>query len=95
MIALCDGDACIIAGSRAAIEKMAERVPGRWEVRSTSFNEIWSGLQMRSAYAFDEAAYRVFLPLAQQRGLPLGEEDFSDPGPTGIHLVRVQLLLPP
>jgi hypothetical protein len=48
--------------------------------------------RLGGAYAFDEQAYGRFLPEAQQAGLPLVEEDFSDPGPTGIHLVRIGFL---
>jgi hypothetical protein len=39
-----------------------------------------------------EQAYGRFLPEAQRAGLALVEEDFSDPGPTGIHLVRIGFL---
>lgn len=94
-IALCDGDACIIAGSRATLQTMLKRVSsGRWRIRSTTFGEIWWGLRLGGAYAFDQAAYEVFLPLAQRKGLALEEEDFSAPGPTGVHLVRVQVIPP-
>ena len=48
--------------------------------------------KLGGAYCFDEEAYGHFLPPAQAAGLPLVEEDFSDPGPTGIHLVRVGLI---
>ena len=40
---------------------------------------------------FDQQAYGRFLGPAQRAGLPVQQEDFSDPGPTGIHLVRVQV----
>lgn len=40
--------------------------------------------------ALDEQAYGVFLPLGQAAGLTLKEEDFSDPGPLGMHFVRIQ-----
>ena len=39
---------------------------------------------------FDEEADNRFLPLAQSEGLNLGPEDFSDPEPHGVHLLRVQ-----
>ena len=60
-----------------------------YEIRPTTFSEIWRGIELGGAYCFDEEAYGRFLPPAQDAGLPLVEEDFSDPGPTGIHLVRV------
>ena len=63
-----------------------------WQIQPARFAHICQCLQLGAAYCFDEAAYGVFLPLAQQVGLPLGEADFSDPGPTGLHFVRVQIL---
>ena len=93
---LCDGDACIIAGSASAGQQMLERGPARRQtvmaVRRTTFAEIWQGLQLGGAYAFDERAYAVFRPLANRAGVALAAEDFSDPGPTGLHFLRVQLL---
>jgi hypothetical protein len=61
-------------------------------VRKTTFGEIWQGLQMGAAYALDPPAYEVFRPLAARAGSPVGKEEFSDPDPRGLHLVRVQLL---
>ena len=90
--AFCDGDALIVAGSPEALQPMLARAtPRSWQIQPARFAHIWQCLQLGAAYCFDEAAYRVFLPLAQQAGLPLGEEDFSDPGPTGLHFVRVQI----
>ncbi len=54
--------------------------------------KIMTGLRRGAAYCFDEQAYNRFLPLAQMEGLSLGPEDFSDPGPHGVHLLRVQWL---
>ncbi len=51
-----------------------------------------TGLRLGAAYCFDEEAYNRFFPLAQMEGLSLGPEDFSDPGPHGVHLLRVQWL---
>ncbi len=92
--AVCDGDACVIAGSSEKMAQMIECRLGKakeYTIRATSYSEIWSGMQQGAAYCFDEGAYGVFFPMAQARGLPLGEEDFSDPGPWGIHLVRVSM----
>ena len=94
---MCDGDACIIASSREQMNQIMARQPGHppqpMSVRPTTFGEIMQGLKMGAAYAFDEGAYAILLPLAQRCGLPLGPEDFTDPGPHGVHLVRIQLLL--
>ena len=94
--ALCDGDACVIAGSREAMRTiMARRAVGgvaSLTIKKTRFGEIMTGLSLGAAYCFDKEAYNRFFPLAQREGLSLGPEDFSDPGPHGVHLFRVQWL---
>jgi len=94
MDAVCDGDACVIAGSHKAMRVFVSRAAGgdasAFTVKKTSFGEVMTGLKLGSAYSFDEEAYNRFFPLARQEGLGLGPEDFSEPGPTGVHLVRVQ-----
>lgn len=88
----CDGDALVVAASSEVLQRMLARAaPYAWQIQPARFAPIWQCLQLGAAYCFDEAAYRVFMPLAQQAGLPLGEQDFSDPGPTGAHFVRVQI----
>ena len=93
MNVLCDGDACIITGipegMQGVLERLAPRRRNAMSVRKTTFGEIWQGLEMGGAYAFDQQAYEVFRPLAGRAGRPLAEEDVSDPGPTGLHFVRV------
>lgn len=88
----CDGDALVVAGSPEALQSMLARATARsWQIQPARFAHIWQCLELGAAYYFDEAAYGIFLPLAQQAGLPLSGEDFSVPGPTGLHLVRVQI----
>ena len=98
-ILLCDGDACIIAGSEVKLkEYLALSHPGqaaRYELKQARFDEVWAGLRAGAAYAFDEEAYTRFYPQAQRAGLLIGPEDFSISPPPGltrpaIHLVRVQ-----
>lgn len=94
MNVVCDGNGCIVAGSE---EKMVHIIGrhhedvGTYQIRQTRFSEIFHGMELGAAYCFDEEAYGRFLSPAQDAGLPLVDEDFSDPGPTGIHLVRVGL----
>lgn len=89
---LCDGDALIVAGPRAALEALMARSPARqWQIQPARFGHIWRCMQRGGAYAFDETAYRAFLPHARRAGLGLEDEDFSEPGPTGLHFVRVQI----
>lgn len=92
MQTVCDGDGCVIAGSREQMATVLERLGLQgFTVRPTTFSEILAGLRRGGAYCFDEQAYGRLLGPAQKAGLPLSEEDFSDPGPTGLHFVRVQL----
>ena len=48
---------------------------------------------MVGAIRFDEEAYGRFLEPGRRLGMPLTDEDFSDPGPLGMHFVRVQLFV--
>lgn len=92
MNVVCDGDGCIIAGSAEKLTRIIQRHDEdlrAYDIRPTTISKIWQGIELGGAYCFDEEAYGRFLPPAQDAGLPLVEEDFSDPGPTGIHLVRV------
>ena len=91
---VCDGDACIIAGSDADLRKYLFEL-GSGEginhtLKKTRFGEIMHGMRLGAAYAFDETAYNRFYPLAKREGLDLGPEDFSATA-TGRHFVRVQL----
>ena len=96
---LCDGDACIIAGSEAKLKDYLAvniaALPKRYEIKKVRFDDLLRGLRAGGAYAFDEEAYQRFYPQAQRAGLKVGPEDFSTPPPAGltrpaIHLVRVQ-----
>ncbi len=95
MHAICDEDACIIAGSEAEMKRYAEAVASgslkETRIKKTRFGEILKGLQLGAAYAFDEEAYNRFQPLAEKAGLPMTLQDFSGPSPTGMHFVRIQL----
>ena len=91
---VCDGDACVIAGSDADLRtylselRFAEGI--NHTLKKTRFGEIMRGMRLGAAYAFDETSYNRFYPLAKREGLDLGAEDFS-PTATGRHFVRVQL----
>jgi hypothetical protein len=95
MIVACDGDACIVAGEQAAMVAILQhhgRDSQQYSLEKATAAHILQAIELGGAYAFDEEAYGRFLGPAQSAGLPLVEEDFSDPGPTGIHLVRVGYL---
>lgn len=91
--ALCEGDACLITGSVEAMKHFIRvaRFSGAG-VHATTFSEILQGIKLGAAYCFDEQAYGRFLEPGRAAGLTLTDEDFSDPGPTGTHLLIVRLL---
>ena len=93
---VCDGDACVVAGSDAALRTYISELGAvdgiSHTVKKTRFGEIMRGMNLGAAYAFDEVAYSRFYPLAQREGYDFGPEDFSATGlGKGVHLVRVQL----
>ena len=89
---LCDGDSCVIIGSRGRMKRVARQMTANASIviQAADFASIADGLRQGGAYSFDEKAYGRFLTPAQDAGFPLEEEDFSAPGPGGTHFVRVQ-----
>jgi len=90
---VCDGDACIIAGSDTDLRRYLSEI-GQSEginctLKKTRFGEIMRGMSLGAAYAFDETSYNRFYPLANREGFDLGPEDFF-PTATGRHFVRLQ-----
>jgi hypothetical protein len=91
-VVVCDGDACVVAGTYEAMVAILKHNGYSLEdhiIEPAQSLHILKAMQLGGAYAMDEQAYNRFLPEAQKAGLPLVEEDFSDPGPIGIHLVRI------
>ena len=94
---VCDGDACVIAGSQQALRRYIDRMVGRnltdYQIRKTRYGEIFQGMRMGGVYTFDSSAYKKFLPLAKADGIPLTEfefEDDSQPHEDAVRLMRVQ-----
>ncbi len=95
---LCDGDACVIAGSRKLMlgymQEMAPFVPGVDVIKKTKFIEIINGLEHGAAYALDEFSYRIFFPLAKKYGmndLPLPNKFFSQFTNASMHFIRINI----
>ncbi len=66
-----------------------------WQHRSTTFGEIAEGMRRSGAYAFDDAAYEVFYPLAARNGLPVPPPMPVEPPPgcsAEDHLVHIRFL---
>ncbi len=91
---LCEGDACVIAGSESSIKEylssMAADSTSRYQIRKTRFGEILQGMKRGAPYAFDAASYNRFFPIANKYGFSLKEEDFSVPTETGHHFVLIR-----
>jgi len=89
---LCDGDACIIAGSEESMksyleEPSASRVK-KFTVRKTRFGEIIDGIVQGGIYAFDSEAYPRFFQYLKVNGLSDFPSDIPS-GPEGTnHFVR-------
>ena len=92
---VCTGKACVIVGSRHAMEEyLLEIDPDRRELRTikkTTFDEIKRGLLLGAAYAFDKGAYRRFYPLAKQEGLGVMDADFEKHQAEGLRFLIIQL----
>lgn len=91
---VCDGDACVIAGSKAKMEEYIlnsiKKSAGDHTIKKTRFAEIMRGIEFGAAYCFDEESYSRFYPLAKKAGVDIGPQDFLQKGPGGFHFVRVQ-----
>ncbi len=94
---LCDGDACVIAGSHKALNKYISKLLGdnsvNYSIKKTSYGEILQGMRMGGVYAFDNKAYNKFLPLAKADGMPSIEfkiEDDPMPHKDAVRLMRVK-----
>jgi len=70
---LCEGEACIIAGSQSALNRYKKTLTAdaEFQNRKTSLGEILEGLSRGGAYAFDEDSYNLFYPLANRHGYNL------------------------
>jgi len=78
---VCTGEACVIAGSRRAMTQYILEIDPKQQthrtIKKTTFDEIKQGLELGAAYAFDQAAYKRFYPLAKGAGLGVMEVDAS------------------
>jgi hypothetical protein len=93
---LCDGDACIIAGSEELMKSYLQRISKDNKkdiIRKTRFGEILDGLKQGGAYAFDAQSYNRFLHLSKINGMTgLPEKDtFLDMPSENMRFVRIQI----
>lgn len=90
---VCDGPACIIAGSYKTLKDYLDRSkvkpPGKVKILKTRFGEIVSGMRMGGAYSFDEEAYGRFLTLAREEGMGFEDVDFTPDRPGEIKFLTI------
>ena len=91
---ICEGDSCIIAGSREKMESYIKQFSAHQNKRVTitkaRFGDIKRALQLGASYSFDEDAYSRFHPLAVKAGITAGSEEFTAEAGEGVHFVRVR-----
>ena len=90
---LCDGDACVIAGSQKALNSYILNLAGdnssQYSVKKTRYREIFQGMRMGGVYTFDKRAYNKFLPLAKADGMNPAEFEMEDDPKPHEHAVRL------
>ncbi len=92
---VCSGNACLIAGSEASMRDFVEE-SDTGNARAVSFHksrfgEIVAGLKRGAPYAFEEASFARFYPLAVEIGLPIPNLDFEEARARGHHILTFQL----
>ena len=89
---LCDGDACVIAGSESLMKGYIEsrgKAGSNFRIKKTRYSEIAHGLSAGAAYAFDEESYKRFYPIANRHGYSLGDEVFPK-ADCGFHFIIIR-----
>jgi hypothetical protein len=90
---VCDGPACIIAGSYKTMKEYLARSmvkpPGKVKIIKTRFGEIVSGMRRGGAYSFDEESYGRFLTLAREEGMGFEDVDFTPDRPGEIKFLTI------
>ncbi|MBI5555349.1 MAG: hypothetical protein HY920_05810 [Elusimicrobia bacterium] len=75
MDVFCDGEACVIAGSKQAIKEYiahnSSPQDSSYITKKTRFGEIMRGVNFGAAYCFNQEVYNRFYPLAQKTDFPL------------------------
>ena len=90
---VCDGPACIIAGSYKTMKNYLAisktKSPGKIKIIKTRFGEIRSGMRLGGAYSFDAESYGRFMPLAREQGMNFGAADFTPGKPGDIQFLTI------
>lgn len=92
----CDGDACVIAGSKELMKTYLREMGGDVNqdiIKQTYYDEVIAGIEKGGAYAFDKEAYDRFLRIAELNGIGGGlppRELFLEYPEEKMNLVRIQ-----
>jgi len=96
---VCDGDACIIAGSEASFKRYLKiaNPPNvdKVVIKKTRFGEVFRGLSLGGPYSFDEEAYGRFYPLAKKAGLDIPKANFNTKPGGEIQFMTIRTKLSP
>ena len=92
---VCDGDACIIAGSENSFRnyiKIADpSQSAKITIRRTTFGEVLRGLVLGAAYSFDKEAYGKFYPSAKRASLDVPVANFKTKPDKEIEFMTVRI----
>ncbi len=93
---VCSGDGCVIAGSEVSMQAFVEGFDAdtarTCTIHKARFGEIVAALKRGAPYAFEEASYARFFPLAVEAGLPVAAMDFAEARARGERFLTFQLL---
>ena len=91
---VCTGRACLVAGSEATMrDYIKESMPDSWQrnvIKKIRFGELLHGMDLGSAYAFDEEAYGRYYALAREEGIPAWETDFEEARARGQRFLMIE-----
>ena len=92
------GDACVVAGSEEAMKRYLKFMPpetvARMRITKSRFGDVKQGMEGGGTFAFDQAAYERFYPLAQRSGIDVQAEEFPSSDENELHFVKVKLESP-
>ena len=94
---VCSGGGCVIAGFEVSLQAFVEGfdvdIARTCTIHKARFGEIVAALKRGAPYAFEEASWARFFPLAVEVGLPGADLDFAAARARGecfliFHLLR-------
>jgi hypothetical protein len=94
---LCDGDACIVAGSEKKMNEYIKTLSvdrnAKYQISKARYGHVLKAMKLGGVYSFDQESYSRFYPLACEDGIELVDftpDNQERPNGTAISLMRVQ-----